>query len=741
VSGTDQDSNETGLQSIDPELALILNEATDDSNINAVIAFHSYPTPQDLNELRGIGILGGTQYEALPMIAVSATKSQLIEVSRLATVRSIYGVRTLQPNSDPYFENTLVQRVVTDQDLRSHNNGMPVSGRNVTVAVLDTGINSLHNDLNGKVVQNVRLTDQQSAPTGFVSPVPVENVENTDAASGHGTFVAGVIAGNGLSSGGKYNGVAPGANLLGLSAGDFNLTHVLSGFDYVLKNKNRYRIRVINCSFSANTVFDPNDPVNIATRTLSDAGISVVFSAGNRGSGEGTLNPYAEAPWTISVGSTDANGHLASFSSRGVFGISGPSIVAPGVNIAGLRSAASQTGVLGIAGNDVHRLTPGELAFYTTASGTSFSAPQVAGAIALMLEANPSLTTDQVKDILQRSATPVPNGFAHESGAGMLNTHAAVLEAAFPERRMGLYRHGLSLNRVRISSQALESFQAPVTPGDVHVQSLQVHQNTLRATVSLAWQRGANDLGLRLADSSGALKGESNRLNIPGLTGNSEEVTLERPSSETFRAFVSHTGSVGTAETVHGLFSAITIDYGAMSDIGTLSARDQNALMSGLSNLTFLNTSGRFYPDLAVSRLKFAEVFVRRGFAPQYLAASPQFADVLDLTSRTAVESVQMRLGGKLFIDTQNGEEFHPYRSTSRLTAAIAFVKAAGLEEAAAEAAMSDEVTDKASVPLHLRGYADVAVSEGFLELIDNRFDPSSDFTRIEMARAFYLLD
>src|SRR4030095_5490943 len=101
----------------------------------------------------------------------------------------------------------------------------------------------------------------------------------------------------------------------------------------VLTNRAEQGIRAINCSFSANTVFDTNDPVNVATRMLTDSGVSVVFSAGNTGPGQQTLNPYAIAPWVIGVGATDTQGHLANFSSRGDFASSlfHPTIVAPGV--------------------------------------------------------------------------------------------------------------------------------------------------------------------------------------------------------------------------------------------------------------------------------------------------------------------------------------------------------------------------------------------------------------------------
>jgi len=386
LTGVDRQTNNipNGLQSVDSELAIRLNQMTDDSNVNAVLVFHQYPTSADLDQLRQIGIIGGTIFRVLPMIIVSATRQQLIAASHITNIRSIYGNRTLVFNSDPYFNKTAVQRVASDRDLRTRNSGLPVSGRNVTVAVLDTGVNALHPDLAGKVVQNVKLLDLQSAGVGFVNPMPIENVLNTDLISGHGTFVSGIIAASGASSGGKYNGVAPGANILGLSAGDANLFFVLSGFDYLLEKGANYNTRVVNCSFSANTIYDENDPVNIATKMLTDRNINVVFSAGNSGPGNGTLNPYAAAPWVVSVGATDEKGNLASFSSRGIFGstVQNPSIVAPGVNVVSLRALATQTGTLGVASADLQRLTLSELPFYTTASGTSFSTPQVAGTIA-----------------------------------------------------------------------------------------------------------------------------------------------------------------------------------------------------------------------------------------------------------------------------------------------------------------------------------------------------------------------
>src|SRR5258708_2166733 len=277
---------QAGLQSVDPELALLLNRLTDDSNVDAVIVYHRLPTDADIADLQAIGVLGGTRYRALPMISVTTTKRRIAAISHLPAVRSLYSNRTFQWNLEPAARNlTGVERVRRNSDLTISNRGLPVSGRGVTVAVLDTGVDGTHGDLSGRVVQNLKLADTQSLGVGCNYPVAAPSLANTDQAYGHGTFVAGVIAGNGQQSGGKYAGVAPNANILGLSAGDASLLFILSGLDYILTHGPAFNVRVVNCSFSANTVFDVNDPVNIATRMLTDNGVNVVFSAGNTGSG------------------------------------------------------------------------------------------------------------------------------------------------------------------------------------------------------------------------------------------------------------------------------------------------------------------------------------------------------------------------------------------------------------------------------------------------------------------------
>ena len=735
------------LVSVDPELASLLNQTVDDSSINAVLVYYYLPTEADLGRLQSLGFAGGTRFRTLPMVIVSGTKEQIVAASHLPGIRSMYTNRTLTFNSEPEVRNaTGVERTRRDSDLVGRNFGLQPTGRNVTVAVLDTGIDGMHADLSGRVSKNIKLADTQSAGAGFNYPVNSEGLANTDQLYGHGTFVAGVIAGSGSLSSGKFAGVAPDARLVGLSAGDATLVYVLGGFDYLLSNPS-LGVRVVNCSFSANTRYDTNDPVNVATKMLTDSGINVVFSAGNTGPGTHTLNPYAVAPWVVSVGATDAQGRLADFSSRGDFAspLFQPTLVAPGVNVVSLRGfgIANVTGAAGLAGADSQKLNPSELPNYTTANGTSFSAPQVAGAIALMLEANPSLTPAQVKDILKRTATPLATYYDHEVGAGMLNVHAAVLQAAFPGRRMGDWRK-LNSSQVQFYNDPLVTFTGTVQPGNNSDSTLRLPSNALFAAIQIGWGPlwTTNDLGLQVYNNVGSMVAQANSLNLIGLTGKQERVSLIRPAAGDWRVSVRNSlGVLGTSQPFNGVLQVGRANYAPLNDVANLSPSVRDAIYQSIRTLAMQPNGATFRPDRTATRADVAMALVAGAQIPQYLAGQPLYSDVNDLTTRLFVESVQSQSNGSIFPDAIPGAQFRPNDGITRLTAAVALVRAAGLRsEAEARAGTPLAVLDAASVPSELRGYVSLAIVEGFLKS-DSLFRPQNPLTRAELAQAIATLE
>jgi serine protease AprX len=735
-----------GLRSVDAALAKTVDGLVDDSNVNAAVVYHQAVTDADITTLRQLGILLGQRYRVLPAVSVTATKGQLLQVSRLPRVRSIYSNRTLKLLAEPGNGLTGATRVKSDAELTAVNGGQTVTGRNVTVAVLDTGLDSTHADLSGRVVRNVKLVGLAGLGVNFNYPISIEGLPNTDPVSGHGTFVGGVIAGNGSRSSGRYTGVAPGARLVGLSTGDLSLLSVIEGFDYLLWKGPELGVKVVNCSFSADTLYDRDDPVNIATKMLTDRGVSVVFSAGNSGPGMDTLNPYAMAPWVIGVGATYEDGRLADFSSRGSFTkLSGPSLVAPGENVVSLRaSGVSLDGLLNLGlGGDLSRLSLQDALSYTVGSGTSFSAPQVTGTIALMLDVNPSLTPAQIRDILLRTATPMPPYYRYEVGAGMLNAHAAVLEAAFSARRMGTFRASLDRGQARFVNDPLRMFSGTVPLGLLgllgsYTANINIPQNTLVASVQVAWgpPTSINDLSLQLIAPNGAARSAVNTLNLPVLTGRRERDLIKNPAPGMWRAKLQHT-LIGTPQPFVGTLETTRAEYPALTDIGGLTDLQKAEVYQNLRSYVMETFGSRFRPQFTISRLDLASALVIGGRVPQYLAGQPRFTDATDKATRIMVESVQAAPGGPLFNDAAPGGLFRPDDRATRLTATIALVRAAGLRSIAESmAGASLPVSDASSIPSNLRGYVKVAYDHELITFDGGVFRPNDAMNRIELAHA-----
>ena len=318
-----------------------------------------------------------------------------------------------------------------------------VTGAGIGVATIDSGVNPWHEDLDGRVVH-------------FADFVNAQSLAYDDY--GHGTHVAGIIAGSGQDSNGMRRGVAPGAHLVVLKALDITgngfTSNVIAAIDYAIAHRAAYNIRVLNLSVAAG-VYESftKDPLTLAAKRAVDSGIVVVAAAGNRGrdaSGQsqyGGIASPGNAPWVLTVGATSDAGTadrrddvVAAFSSRGPAPIdenAKPDLVAPGVNI---ESTADPSSAL-YSANPGSRLwgsvrTGSEP--YLSLTGTSMAAPIVTGAIALMLEANAALTPNAVKAILEFTAE-ARDGYNHlTQGAGFLNARGAVeLARAFSGNALG----------------------------------------------------------------------------------------------------------------------------------------------------------------------------------------------------------------------------------------------------------------------------------------------------------------
>jgi serine protease AprX len=303
-----------------------------------------------------------------------------------------------------------------------------VTGKGIGVAILDSGV-APHPDIAGRIVASVDFTGGETS--GALVP-PADP-------GGHGTHVAGLVAGDGTASGGAYPGVAPGANLIDVrvisASGSTNVSTLIAGMQWVLAHRADYNIRVVNLSAGGPaTASYRDDPLAAAAEILVFAGITVVVSAGNEGPRERTITTPGTDPYVITVGGIDDSGTattaddaLASWSSRGVTPIDGlakPDLVAPGRKVVSLRVPGSTLD------QELHdRLVAGLdplVPAYFRLSGTSMAAPVVSGVVALMLEGNPTLTPAQVKARLKGTATALPYGSPEATGSGMVSAVAAL---------------------------------------------------------------------------------------------------------------------------------------------------------------------------------------------------------------------------------------------------------------------------------------------------------------------------
>ena len=345
----------------------------------------------------------------------------------------------------------LVERVSLDRDVvgtmertgitigaASARQDLGYDGSGVGVAVIDSGITSWHDDLTDasgsggqRVARFVDVVDGQETPYDDY---------------GHGTHVAGIIAGNGFDSDGARTGIAPGAHLVVLKvldgAGRGYISDVIAALDYAIAHRDALNIRVINLSVASGVYESYNlDPLTLAAERAVRAGIVVVAAAGNNGrtaAGQtqyGGITSPGNAPWVLTVGASSHMGtverdddSIASFTSRGPTAIdrrAKPDLVAPGIGIESLSNPDSS-----LYSTQSNYLLPGTRPApalpYLSLSGTSMSAPVVSGTVALMLQADPTLTPNQVKAILQYTSEIYPHYDPLTEGAGFVNAGGAI---------------------------------------------------------------------------------------------------------------------------------------------------------------------------------------------------------------------------------------------------------------------------------------------------------------------------
>lgn len=406
-------------------------------DLRAFVQFARPVRDRDVTALAALGITRMRRFDLTPAVAVIAPRVLLEKAALLPGVVRVQQDHGIKPTLE---ESKKAIRVVDGATKGESARALGLDGTGVKVAVLDTGFDVTHPDLDGDTFlgtynfegaylydqyQDGRLSDRAAEATADYAGVD----EN-----GHGTHVASTIAGSGEASvsGRDFSGVAPGASLYGFKV----YSPVQTGFDFgweansmaaieYIAEHPELGIKVVSNSWSIYEVDDPDtEPIiQMIRAAIAKRNLLFVFAAGNDGPTEGTVAwPGAIGP-VITVASTEKTGKypISSFSSRGVQ----VDLAAPGSNIIAARAAGS-TADLGLSAPD---LGP-DAARYMAISGTSMATPHVAGVAALLLQANPALTARQVEEVLERTAVDLgAKGKDTAYGYGFVDAYRAALAA------------------------------------------------------------------------------------------------------------------------------------------------------------------------------------------------------------------------------------------------------------------------------------------------------------------------
>ena len=402
------DSDRNGLAD---DLDARLVSAGDTEKIPVIVMLSKAPGPESMTQFRNVAGDFNVRAEwdlAITGFATDLTQRQIKALSRNPLVTRIDLDREVHVMMNTATYWTGVQQARADWGVCGDRDGNKTSysKTDVVIAVLDTGIHIGHVDLDGgKVI-------------GWKDYINGKTTAYDD--HGHGTHCAGIAAGTGEGSS-AYRGVAPGAALVGIKVlnrnGSGTTTGIINGINWMISNKSTYGIRIGSMSLGSSGSSDGTDSLSVAVNNAVDNGIIMCVAAGNSGPAKYTIGSPAAASKAITVGALYDPGEkgwvLAEFSSRGptADNRTKPDICTPGRNITSCSRSTSS---------------------YTTMSGTSMACPFMAGVIALMLDANYSLTDSGVKNIIYASGNVKdfgPSGKDIDFGSGINLAYNSIKQA------------------------------------------------------------------------------------------------------------------------------------------------------------------------------------------------------------------------------------------------------------------------------------------------------------------------
>ncbi|NOZ50256.1 MAG: S8 family peptidase, partial [Chloroflexi bacterium] len=371
---------------IHPDLKRILDTAAPDEQIPIIVRFRRQsgrgPTEHGIAELAERAV-----FTLMPAVPAEGTPAHIRELAQHANVERIWfdlPVHTMLDRSVPLIRAPQVWE----------GSGQ---GAGVKVAILDTGCDLQHSDLQDRIKAHQDFSGKGDVQDG----------------NGHGTHVASIIAGSGAASGGRYRGVAPQVDLFIAKVlddrGGGRMSNVIAGLEWALHSG----VRVVNMSLGSDVSCDGTDALSEACDAVVARGVVVAAAAGNSGPGAHSVGSPGCARSVITVGATDDFDAIARFSSRGptADGRVKPDIVFPGVDIVAARAAGTALGRI----VDNH---------YVQLSGTSMATPHATGAVALLLQAEAQLTPSQVKERLLATAIDLGQD-ANSQGKGRGDVFAA----------------------------------------------------------------------------------------------------------------------------------------------------------------------------------------------------------------------------------------------------------------------------------------------------------------------------